>query len=78
VRNFLRRSGVELNFANRCIDTNSIGIATFGTYNSDDLFEAAGFGERDPKKHNALDDAKMALGVVRMVKMLWGRFVEEA
>lgn len=70
-KRLMRSEGIELRFGNRYIDTNSIGVSTFGTFNSDDLFAAIGYPERDPSKHNALDDAKMALATARFVKELW-------
>jgi hypothetical protein len=74
-KRLMRSEGIHLRFGNRYIDSQSAGIATFGTFNSDDLFAAAGFPERDPSKHNALDDAKMALTSVRLIKQLWNELV---
>lgn len=74
-KRLMRSEGVHLRFGNRYLDSASVGLATFGTFNSDDLFAAAGFPERDPSKHNALDDAKMALASVRLVKELWNELV---
>lgn len=74
-KRLMRSEGLELKFGNRYIDTNSIGIATFGTFNSDDLFAAAGLPVRDPSKHNALADAQMALASARLVKQLWTELV---
>lgn len=75
LKRLFKKYGLEVRFGNRYIDTMSIGVATFGTFNSDDLFAAAGFPERDPAKHNALDDAMMALQSARMVKELWQSLV---
>lgn len=59
-------------FSHRIVDTNSIGFACLETYTSDQLFETLLLdGKRDPSKHNALSDARMALNVVSMVRKLW-------
>lgn len=75
LRSTLRSQGLEIKFANRHVDTNAIGFATLETYNSDDLFEAIGLPVRDPKKHNALIDAKNALAVVRGVRAIYNRII---
>lgn len=75
LRSTLRSQGLEIKFANRHVDTNSIGFATLETYNSDDLFEAIGLPVRDPSKHNALVDAKNALAVVRSVRAIYNRII---
>lgn len=69
----MKDHGLTIKFGNRHIDTHSIGIATFKTYNSDDLFELIGVVRQD---HNALEDAAAALKVVQTVRTLWGGFVE--
>ena len=66
LRDMFARQDVHLKFGNRHYDTNSIGFATFGTFNSDELFKQCGFEERGT--HNALDDAHMALGSARVIK----------
>lgn len=71
LQRLMRSEGIDLRFGNRHIDTCSIGLATFGTYNSDDLFEAAGLPKRDPSHHNALEDANYSLSAARTVKQLW-------
>ena len=65
----MRSVGIELKFGARHIDTNSIGFATFETYNSDDLFAEVGFEKRSD--HNALDDARMALEAARVVRVIF-------
>lgn len=74
-RRLMESEDIYLSYGNRNVDTNALGIATFGTFNSDDLFECIGFPPRDPAKHNALDDAKMSLAAARMVKELWTELV---
>lgn len=69
LRDLFERHGVPLSFGNRHYDTNSIGFATFGTFNSDDLFEAVGFEKRG--EHNALTDAEQALEVTRIVRTIF-------
>lgn len=67
--------GIHVKHANRHIDSFSVGKATVGSCNSDDLFEAVGIPTRDSNSHNALDDAKASLTSVRTVKQLWDAFV---
>jgi DNA polymerase III epsilon subunit-like protein len=72
-RDLFRRHGVPLKFGNRHYDTNSIGFATFMTYNSDDLFEAVGFEHRGD--HNALTDAEQALESARIVRKIFTKAI---
>lgn len=73
-RDMFQRYGIDLRFGNRHYDTNSIGFATFGTFNSDDLFEAAGFEKRG--NHNALTDAEQALEVTRRVRAIFQKAIQ--
>lgn len=73
-RDMFRRHGIDLNFGSRHYDTNSIGFATFGTFNSDDLFEAVGFEKRGD--HNALVDAEQALETTRIVRKIFTKAIE--
>lgn len=66
MRRMMRRHGVELNFSNRHVDSSSIGLVNFGTYNSDDLFEELGIVRA---QHNALEDARASLEVCRLSKL---------
>ena len=75
LRSMFRRNGIALKFGNRHYDTNSIGWCTFGTFNSDDLFELVGFDLRD--KHNALDDARMALTAARTIRLVFDKALNE-
>jgi len=68
LRAMLRRVGIEVKFGGRHYDTNSAGFIAFGTFNSDDLFSLIGYEARD--NHNALDDAKMALGSARAIRTI--------
>ncbi|MCK9369709.1 exonuclease domain-containing protein [Candidatus Dojkabacteria bacterium] len=68
LRRTLRSEGIEINFAARMVDTHSIGYTIFDTYNSDDLFEMVGVPVR--AKHNALDDAKAALQVIKTTRAM--------
>lgn len=65
----LERHGINLRKANRHVDTSSIGFATMVTWTSDQLFQTIGFDKR--KEHNALDDVKMSIEVLRVVRKLW-------
>lgn len=66
---------IPLRFGNRHIDTFAIGVTTFGAFNSDDLFEAIGLEARGD--HNALEDARSAVQVVRVVRKLFNACLEE-
>lgn len=68
LKRLLRTEGLNIKFGGRMIDTNSIGFTVFQTYNSDDLFEIIGLEVRGD--HNALEDARSALQVVRTVRKL--------
>jgi hypothetical protein len=70
------RHGINLKFGSKTIDTNSIGFATFGTHNSDDLFEMVGLPKRDPAKHNALTDADNARRAVQVVRRLFSTVLD--
>lgn len=63
-----KRHDIVLKFGNRHYDTNSAGFMTFGTWNSNELFSLVGYEDR--KDHNALEDAKMALGVARTLRLI--------
>jgi len=69
LRSMFRRHGIEIPFGSRHYDTNSIGFATVGAYISDALFETMGYDTRG--SHNALEDARQALGSARRVRVLW-------
>ena len=69
LRQLMRKFGVELKFGNRILDSYSIGAVTFGTYNSDHLFNACGLPER--KLHNALEDIEYTLESCRRIKMIF-------
>lgn len=68
LRALLKRQEFEIRFGSRTIDTNSIGFATFGTFNSDDLFTEVGLPAR--AEHNALIDADYARRAVQRVRQL--------
>lgn len=68
-RAMLRRHDFELKFGNRHYDTNTVGFVNFGTYTSDDLFDAVGFDTRE--NHNALEDARMALEAARIIRTIF-------
>jgi Exonuclease len=72
LRRLLRKHGIEVKFANKYIDTNSVGFATFLTHNSDDLFALVGCPDRSAG-HNALQDARNALQAIRTVRTLFAR-----
>lgn len=74
LRDMFERYEVPLSFGNRHYDTNSIGFATFGTFNSDDLFEVVGFEKRGD--HNALTDAEQALEATRIIRTIFRSALE--
>lgn len=76
LRRQMRQHGIYPRIGNKSIDTNAIGFATFGTHNSDQLFEAVGLPARDPANHNALDDARAALQAVRVVRTLFTKCID--
>lgn len=63
----LDKYDMQLKIAHRTVDSFGVGFTCFGANNSDELFEL--FYEKR-KDHNALDDAKMALGICRKVRKL--------
>lgn len=76
LRRTLRSQGIEVRFANRHVDTNSIGFTVLETHNSDDLFEAVGLVARDPHNHNALVDASNALETARRIRAIYNKMIE--
>lgn len=77
LRRTLRSQDIEVRFANRHLDSWSVGAATIKTFNSDDLFEAVGLDIRNPEKHNALTDAKYALESVRRIRSIYDHIIGE-
>jgi DNA polymerase III epsilon subunit-like protein len=74
LRDLFRRHEIELKFGSRHYDTNSIAFATFGTFNSDDFFDAVGFEKRGD--HNALVDAEQALEATRRIRIIFQKAIE--
>ena len=74
LRDLFERHDIPLDFGNRHVDTNSIGFATFGTFNSDDLFELIGFEHRE--NHNALTDAEQALETTRVIRTIFQQAIK--
>lgn len=70
LKRLLRSEGIEVLFSNRTIDTNALGFTIFSTFNSDDVFEQVGCAARGGSKHNALDDARMSLQVIRTARTI--------
>lgn len=77
LRSTLRSQGLEVKFANRHLDTWSVGFTTLKTFNSDDLFEAVGLPVRDAAKHNALEDAYCALETVKRIRSIYDHIIGE-
>ena len=68
LRSMFRRHELGLKFGSRHYDTNSLGFFNYETYTSDQLFSLLGYEERSD--HNALDDARMALGCARKTRQI--------
>lgn len=64
-----RKFGINFNFANRHIDTNTLGMVCWNVFNSDDLFSACGLTNRTA--HNALEDIEMTLEAARRTRMIF-------
>lgn len=69
LQHLMQSEGIILPMANRHVDSYSAGIATFATFNSDDLFNAVGFEKRGD--HNALVDAEQALESIRIIRTIF-------
>jgi len=69
LKDLFDRYEIPLKFCNRHYDTNSAGFMTFGTWNSDELFDWCGFETRT--NHNALDDALMTLESARIMRTIF-------
>lgn len=74
-KRLLNKFGLPVRFGSKTIDTNAIGFATFGTHNSDELFEVVGLPPRDPENHNSLQDADNARRTVQIVRSLFQRCI---
>ena len=74
LRQLTRSQGLDFKYGNRIIDTNGIAFATFGTYTSDEFFEAAGLPER--KQHNALEDIEYTVEALRRTRMVFNAGLE--
>jgi DNA polymerase III epsilon subunit-like protein len=68
LKRLVRSVGIELKFASKQIDTNSLGSIVLRTHNSDDLFQLVGCAERG--EHNALTDAEQALQVCKTLRIM--------
>ena len=75
LKSLFRRFGVEVMFASRHCDSNSVGFAVLETYTSDQFFSAMGFSDRG--SHNALEDIMHSLESCRRIRVLWKAFVAD-
>lgn len=71
LRDLFVRHGVDIRFASRHIDTNSIGFVNWNTFNSDDLFKMVGFEDRE--NHNALQDIQQTLEAARITRLIFNK-----
>lgn len=74
LRDLFERHEVPLNIGNLHYDTNSMGFGSFGSFTSDELFEAVGFEKR--KDHNALDDVEQALETARIIRTIFQQAIK--
>ena len=75
MKSMFRRFGVEVMFASRHCDSNSVGFAVLETYTSDQFFSTMGFTDRS--SHNALEDIYQSLESCRRIRVLWDAFVKD-
>lgn len=77
LKDLLYRHGVKkIKFAQRCFDSFSLSMGTIKEHDSNTLFKKIGYKDRDD--HNALDDAKMALGAFRLLNKAWTQMLERS
>lgn len=67
----MSKFGIQLNISGRFIDTNSLGMATVGSFTSDELFDKMGLPIRD--KHNSMEDIEYTLQSAAIIKKQWGK-----
>ena len=72
-KKLLYKFGLKFKFSHRCVDTFSLGFATIGAFNSDQMFEELGYPIRD--KHNALEDAYLALKTLQDIRSVWNNCI---
>jgi|AntRauTorcE11897_2_1112592.scaffolds.fasta_scaffold00078_92 DNA polymerase III epsilon subunit-like protein len=73
-KDLLHRYGLKnIKIGHRYFDTFALSMGTVKEYDSNTLFERLGYKARDA--HNALDDAKYALGVYRKVNKAWNQML---
>ncbi len=64
----------DVKFSHRTVDSFSVGLVCFDTQDSDELFSKF-FKKR--LEHNSLEDARMALGVCRKVRLIMDTILNE-
>ena len=75
LKDLLYRHGIQkIKFGQRCFDSFSLSMGTIKEHDSNMLFKKVGFADR--ADHNALDDAKMALGSFRLLNKAWTQMIE--
>lgn len=73
LRRLLNQHEVMFKTGNRFIDTNTIGMVCFETFNSEDLFELMGI-TRDT--HNSLDDARACLKILQTTRKMCRKILQ--
>lgn len=68
LNHLMESNGKKLRISGRSIDTFSLGKIALGAFNSSQLFEQLGLGNRGV--HNALEDTEMALASAKQIKAM--------
>lgn len=74
MRQLFRKFDLEFKTGNRFIDTSTIAWSVFNCFNSEDAFNLIGV---ERKQHNALEDARASLRLVKTVKKLSNKLLGE-
>jgi len=69
MRTLFEKFDMQINFANRHIDTFTLMHTFLNAFNSEDGFKKIGLKKRTT--HNAMEDIEMTINVVRRLKLLW-------
>jgi hypothetical protein len=72
--NLFKKYDMTLELSGRGIDTHTIGKVLYGTKDSNELFELIGV---ERAEHNALEDAQLALKIIRQTHKLFKGFTAD-
>lgn len=73
LKKLINKYNMDLKIAHRAVDSFSVGFTCFGANNSDELFS---YFYDNRTTHNALEDARMSLGVCRKTKKIMKKFLK--